>query len=207
MILILQNERNGMQVDGKAFDFCEAMWRLCDDVCERHAEFRHVDMGRVAVTFSQTRSPSLWGLQAKLTPLRFEHGSLFCVREGRRWTIQRVFHNGQEMLYLLTFYLPRFLNLSYEEKLVTVFHELYHISPEFNGDIRRFSESCYIHTGSQAAYDLRMAAFVRQYLRKQPPENLRRFLKYNFDRLNRCAGAIVGRRLITPRLIPVNDAA
>ena len=33
-----------------------------------------------------------------------------------------------------------FLDQTFEEKLVTVFHELYHISPAFDGDLRRLIE-------------------------------------------------------------------
>ena len=192
---------------GQSFDFCTAMRRFCEDVCGRHPEFRHVDMNRVVVTFAQTRSPVEWGMQAKLTPMRFENGATSLNRNGRQWTIQRLFHGGQEMLYVLTFYLPRFLNQTYMEKLVTVFHELYHISPAFDGDIRRFAGSCYMHTGSQASYDRQMQKFVSQYLRMRRPAALRAFLRYDFQGLRRANGPIVGLRLPVPRLIPLDDAA
>ena len=190
----------------RTFDFCGAMWRLCDDICRCHKEFRHIDMQRVVVTFAQTRSPVSWGMQARLTPLRFEGGSLFQVREGKHWTVQRLFHDGREMLYVLTFYLPRFLNLPYHEKLVTVFHELYHIGPAFDGDIRRFSGSCYMHTTSQAEYDRQMGIYVRQYLRLGRPEGLRAFLKLDFGKLCQARGQVIGLRINIPRLIPLKDA-
>lgn len=191
----------------KTFDFCEAMRGLCVDVCLHHPEFRHIDMSRVVVTFAQTRSPVEWGMQAKLTPMRFHNGALTEERDGRTWTVQRLIHGGTEMLYILTFYLPRFLNQSYMEKLVTVFHELYHVSPKFDGDIRRFSGACYMHTGSQAGYDRQMEKFVRQYLKKRSATTLRNFLKYNFSGLQSAFGSVVGLRLPTPRLIPWDDAA
>ena len=190
-----------------SFDFCAAMKRFCVDVCARHPEFRHIDMNRVVVTFAQTRSPVEWGMQAKLTPLRFENGALTERRDGKTWTVQRLIHNGQEVLYILTFYLPRFLNLSYMEKLVTVFHELYHVSPKFDGDIRRFEGACYMHTGSQAGYDRQMEKYVRQYLRMKVPTELRGFLRYNFVQLKRACGHVVGLRVPVPRLIPLSDAA
>jgi len=164
-------------------------------------------MSRVVVTFAQTRSPVEWGMQAKLTPLRFERGSLTQRRGQQNWTVQRLFHQGQEMFYILTFYLPRFLNLSYKEKLITVFHELYHISPAFDGDIRRFEGSCYMHTGSQASYDQQMEKYVKQYLRMRAPANLRTFMRYDFHELRRVRGSVVGLRLPIPRLIRLEDAA
>lgn len=191
----------------KHFDFCRAMRALCDDICERHAEFRHIRMPEVAVTFAQTRSPVSWGMQAKLTPLRFEGGRLTTQRNRRTWTVQRVFANGQEMLYILTFYLPRFLNLPFEEKLITVFHELYHIAPQFNGDIRRFAGACYVHTGSQKEYDRQMAVFARAWLQQRPPASLVDFLRLDFRALCRVYGSVVGVKVAIPRLIPVDDAA
>lgn len=194
-------------VSGSSFNFCMAMRQFCVDVCLRHSEFQHIDMSRVVVTYAQARSSVEWGMQAKLTPMRFERGQMTEQRDGQTFTVQRVFHNQKEMLYILTFYLPRFLNQSYMEKLVTVFHELYHISPQFNGDIRRFSGPCYMHTGSQAEYDRLMARFVRQYLRGGAPESLRRFMKFDFQSLQKSFGQVVGLRIPIPRIIRVDDAA
>lgn len=191
----------------RQFDFCIAMQRLCTDICHRHAEFQHVRMHEVAVTFAQTRSPVEWGIQAKLTPMRFAGGATWEKRGRRIWTVQRVFSHGREMLYILTFYLPRFLNLSFEEKLVTVFHELYHIGPQFDGDIRRFDGACYMHTSSQKAYDRQMEVFVREYLRTKPDDRLFSFLRYDFRDLQSCFGNVVGLRINVPRLIPLDEVA
>ena len=65
------------------FDFCRAMTLLCEDICVRHPEFSHVRMSHVPVTFAQARSPVEWGVQARLTPLRFEGGSPVERRKGR----------------------------------------------------------------------------------------------------------------------------
>lgn len=189
------------------FDFCQAMTALCEDICQRHPEFQHISMERVAVTFAQARSPVEWGVQARLTPLRFQGGATVERRKGRLWTVQKVHHRGQEALYLLTFLLPRFLNLPFDEKLITIFHELYHISPEFNGDIRRFGGACYVHTGSQKNYDRQMAVFAQQYLKMNNPEALVRFLRLDFQELQRQVGAVVGLRIAIPRLIPLDKVA
>jgi len=116
-----------------------------------------------------------------------------------------LYQDGEEMLYILTFYLPRFLNLSLDEKLVTVFHELYHISPAFDGDIRRFSGTCYMHTGSQADYDRQMAVYAKEYLALLPKSQFPEYLRYDFAGLRRCYGAIVGLRLAVPRLIALES--
>lgn len=189
-----------------AFDFTGNMWRLCDDITTRLEAFQHIDMSRVAVCFTQARSRVLHGLQAKLTPLRFAGGDLHTVRQGRRYTVQRVYVGGQEMLYLLTFVLPRFLQQSFKEKFVTVLHEMYHISADFNGDIRRFGGRYHVHSHSQKEYDLQMELLAREYLAMSPPAELFDFLRVDFRELQRQHREIVGLQVPIPKLVPVNEA-
>ena len=185
----------------KPFDFTAAVEAVCRDMCGRLDAFGHIDLDRVAICFAQTRSRATHGIQAKLTPLRFEHGGLFSNRNGETWTLQRVFLAQREMLYLLTFYLPRFLDQSFEEKLITILHELYHISPKFNGDIRRFQGRCHAHSNSQKEYDRWMAEFAKQYLAMRPAAKLLRFLKNDFRTLKERHGQVIGLQVPIPRLI------
>jgi predicted metallopeptidase len=188
------------------FDFTRAMRVLCEDVAVRLPQFAHLRIDEIAVTFAQTRRRVPHGLQAKLTPLRFEDGSLVTRRSGRTWTVERLYEGDREMLYILTFYLPRFLDHSFREKLITVFHELYHISPAFNGDIRRMDGRYHVHTHSQQEYDREMDRLVEQYLRRSPPPELFDFLKLNFRGLCGRYGAVIGKRLPTPKLIELPAA-
>lgn len=105
------------------------------------------------------------------------------------------------MLYILNFYLPRFMDLSLTEKVTTIFHELWHISPEFNGDIRRFSGRCHAHSHSEKAYDAAMRVMADQWLALQPPPEKYAFLRYSFDELNRQHGPVIGVRVAHPKLI------
>ncbi len=189
------------------FDFTAAMRRLCDDITQRVAEFEHVRMDQVAVTFAQARRRVSYGLQAKLTPLRFEGGELVTRRRGRMWTIQRWYAGELEMLYILTFYLPRFLEQSFHEKLITVMHELYHISPGFDGDIRRLPGHYHVHSHSQAEYDRQMDDLVNRYLAANPPETLYRFLQVSFRELTARHGSVVGIRVPIPKLLPLSKSA
>jgi predicted metallopeptidase len=202
----MTGHRQGDGVDGGPFDFTRAIGRLCDDISGRLDEFLHIDMSRVAVTFAQTRRSVSHGLQAKLTPMRFEGGALTSRRRGRTWTVQRLHLGGREMLYILTFYLPRFLDQSFQEKMVTVLHELYHISPQFDGDIRRMHGRYHVHSHSQKEYDLQMEQFADRYLAMNPPEVLHSFLNDNFSTLSRRHGGVVGLRVPIPKLIPLSDA-
>ncbi|WP_242688201.1 putative metallopeptidase [Alienimonas californiensis] len=193
----------GSKSQAEPFDFTLAMRRLCEDVCDSLPEFAHIDMRRVAVTFAQAKKRVPHGLQAKLTPLRFEDGATTTVRRGVTYAAPTL-HDGQvELLYVLTFYLPRFLDHTPQEKLTTVLHELHHVSPDFNGDIRRFPGRCYAHSHSQAQYDAEMAILADRYLEHGPPGWVDRFLGSRFADLKSRHGAVVGLKLPIPKLIPV----
>jgi predicted metallopeptidase len=165
---------------------------------------KHIDLTRVAFSFCQTRRAVSHGMYASLTPLRFAGGALETVRRGRRWRIPRlVDRDGREMLYILNFYLPRFLNLPLEAKLATIVHELWHIGPRFDGDLRRFGGRCYAHSGSQNRYDAHVAALAKRWLTLGPPEPLYDFLRDDYQELVRRYGRIYGQRFRAPRLVPV----
>lgn len=189
------------------FDFTTAIRRLCLDITQRMPEFRHIRMEQMAVAFAQARRRVNHGLQAKLTPLRFEQGRLTTRRYGRDWTVQRLFQGDREMLYILTFYLPRFLDHTFQEKMITVLHELYHVSPAFDGDIRRLEGHYHVHSHSQAEYDREMDRFAKKYLAMDPPPELFSFLRYNFRQLHDHFGGVVGVRVPIPKLIPLAKSA
>ena len=95
------------------------------------------------------------------------------------------------------------MDIDFREKLVTVFHELWHISPEFNGDIRRHAGRCFAHTHSQKEYDAEMEKLVNIWLNLSPPAECISFLENDFRRLASNHGPIFGLRVTQPRLIPV----
>lgn len=188
------------------FDFPAQMRVLCGEIVGRTAELAHVDLARVAIGTVQIKKPVRHGVQATLTPLRFIGGTTQTVRRGRKWAIDRLVDpEGREYLYLLRFYLPRFLEHALDEKLTTVFHELWHISPEFDGDIRRHAGRCHVHTHSQREYDEAMRALVVAWLRTDPPRESYAFLEHNFRGLERQFGAVYGRRIPSPRLRPIRE--
>jgi hypothetical protein len=161
-------------------------------------------MSRVAISFVQTRKPVPHGTYATLTPLRFEGGEPEMVRSGRRYRLQRLLDDSsREMLYLLSFYLPRFLDLAPGAKLSTILHELWHISPRFDGDVRRFRGRCYAHSGSQKRYDAHAERLAKRWLAMQPPATIYAFLEHDFRGLVRRHGKVFGQRIRAPKIIPV----
>lgn len=184
------------------FDFTANMRNVCEALVEGLPELDHIDLRRVALTFAQARNRSQFGTYATLTPMRFEGGSLYTQRRGRRYTVRRLYTtDGTELLYILTFYLPRFMDVDLGEKLSTVLHELWHISPAFDGDIRRFSGRCYAHSASQKNYDDEMDRLASRWLATSPPESVYGFLRYRFDELAARCGPVFGAKIKHPKLV------
>jgi predicted metallopeptidase len=143
------------------------------------------------------------GLQARLTPLRFENGAIARLHRGRPFQVQRFFQDGREILYVVTFCLPRFLNRDFEDKFVTIFHELFHTSPLFDGDLRRHPGRFSLHTSSQKRYDQEMTAMAREYLNSGADARLHGFLRLNHAQLRERHQRVVGHVVPRPKLIPV----
>lgn len=196
--------RSNLSMDA-GLDFTAQMRRLCDDMIRRLPELGHIDLDRVALSFCQVRKAASHGMYASLTPLRFAGGRTETVRHGRRWGIQRFLDSsGCEILYLLKFYLPRYLDLPFTEKLTTVVHELWHISPRCDGDLRRYRGRCYAHTGSQRHYDELATELAKRWLSLDPPLPVYEFLRYDFRQLLARHGKVYGRRIPSPKLFPLD---
>jgi predicted metallopeptidase len=191
--------------DGQPFDFCGHVRRLCADIVQRCGDLAHIDVSRLLFNITQARSGQTHGLQARVTPLRFRHGLLERRRDGVLYQVQRYVVDGKDMLYLVTFCLPRFLDQSFEDKFITLFHELYHISPAFEGDLRRHDGRCAIHSQSKRAYDARMAVLARAYLAGGAAKALHAFLKLDFAQLAYRHGSVVGVVVPRPRLLPLPE--
>lgn len=177
------------------FHFTDSIRVVCDDICLRLAEFHHVRMTQVGVSICQTRGVDEYGVFASLTPL----GVLRNTRTGaivRRSSSQPILdEHRRPILYLLTFYMPRFQNLPLREKFDTIIHELYHIGEEFDGDLRRFQGRCYAHGSSRKKYDRIIRELVEKWLSKDPPLEVWEFLQYDFKQLVAQRGRVVGTKI------------
>jgi hypothetical protein len=189
------------------FDFTRQMRMVCADMVARLPELAHVDLARVAISFSQARKQSTSGLYASLTPMRFAGGTRAEKRRGRYYTSQTLRDShDREMLYILSFCLPRFMDLEFREKLATILHELWHIGPRFDGDIRRHAGRCYAHSASQQRYDAAMLALADRWLAAGPAETCYEFLRGRFEDLQRQYGRVYGWRVTRPKLLPITAA-
>jgi hypothetical protein len=83
---------------------------------------------------------------------------------------------------------------------VTVCHELYHISPAFDGDLRRFPGRNYAHGSSRKRYNELVAEIVDEYLHERDEGTLPPFFSCDMAGLRREFTTIVGRKMPAPRL-------
>ncbi len=169
--------------------------RLIRDIVRRCDTFRHIDCQALLTSLSKARSRRSSGDVAQLLPMRFEGGSRERTVRGLRYEIVPLYLNGHEILYVISFVVPRFWELDLQSKLVTTFHELYHVNPEFNGDIRRFPGRNYAHGRSRRQYDERMAELVAEYREQNPPQDLLDLLALDSGELRARYREITGRRI------------
>ncbi len=180
------------------------MERLIRDIASRVPELNHIEPSRVLVCVASTRGKGIHGTYAKIHPLRFPGGerTMETKRGSKRvvYSMPAVAHRGMDMLYVVYFLVPRFLNLPRREKLITIFHELYHISPAFDGDIRRFPGKNYAHGRSRKEYNALVAGLVDDYLQKLEDESLTDFLEGDMKAMRTGYKLIIGRKFPVPRI-------
>jgi len=180
------------------FNYTEALERLIADIVERVPEFRHVEVDRLLVACARSRDNGPVGTYGKIVPLRFEAGERE-RRIGRHtYEMPALCHGGREILYLIYFFMPRFGDLPYRQGLETVVHELYHVSPRFDGDIRRFPGRNYAHGASQKRFNAAVAALTDRYLAAGEPVAAG-FLQHTTAELRHAHGSLMGRRVTLPR--------
>jgi predicted metallopeptidase len=187
------------------FDFTGNMTLLVKDIVKIHPYFSHIKPENILVVVSPSNGSS-HGVVAKLRPLRFNEGSKTRVIRGSEYVVPEININGNNILYVLYFLLPRYLNYGkLENKVATVLHELHHISPLFNGDIRRFDGKNYAHGNSREKYDELINIYTREYLDSTANPELNIFLKYKYSEIRRRYGAVYGNMIRIPRSRPVNS--
>jgi len=166
---------------GPSVDLSAHLAALSADLCRQVPELSHIDPNRILFCISRSRADGTHGTYARIAPLRFAEGRTEVTRRRGRYLEtyrQAPFrHEGREILYLIYLMVPRFLRLSFEQKLSTVLHELYHISERCDGDIRRFSGRNFAHGASRQSYNRRIAELSAYYRSRGPDPALLEFLR------------------------------
>jgi len=145
---------------------------LCKDVRLRVPELEHLAPERILFALSRSRAQGSQGTYARIVPLRFAGGERELQRRRGRfretWRLPLLHHEGQEILYLVQIMVPRFFRLTRREKLATLLHELYHVSPRCDGDLRRFPGRNYAHGHSRKVFQKQVESLLDHYLAAGP---------------------------------------
>ena len=176
---------------------------LCRHLTESLPELSHIDPEQVLFAIARSRAEGRHGLLARIAPLRFAGGVRELTRRRGPWRetyrMPTLCHDGREIRYLVTVFVPRFLRLPFAEKLATVIHELYHISAACDGDIRRFPGRNFAHGSSRAGFDRIVARLADTYLQSSPPPDLLAFLHLEESAWQGGALRLTGLRVPIPR--------
>ena len=154
-------------------------------------EFGHVKLTGMILSLTQCRKNSYHGVYAAVKPLRFESGNREKTRGKYRYVWPKFVIDGYLKLYQMIFYIPRCLDVSFEDKLLTIIHEMYHISPRFNGDLRRFPGKNYAHGHSRDEFDKALIPIKNKALKKFDFKQFD-FMVLNFKQLREKYDSIVG---------------
>lgn len=201
-------ERSGVadtlfaDVEPTQWDFNQAMAALVADIIQVIPEFSHYRSQQIAISAAYSRSSRRSGVLAYVLPLRYDHGSPVELRKQgcliQHWAMPVMNHNGEELLYIVYFLLPRFLKLSFRDRLETVIHELYHIHPRFNGDLRRFTGRNRLH-GNMKQFDKKVSELTDAYLYHGSSPSLLSVMRCRYDAILKQFGAISAHQWVEPK--------
>ena len=189
-------------------------YNLTDDIAAvvhllalRVPRLAHVVPGQILHGVVQARNRSRYGVYAQCHGLRFRHGKREQHnRDGTAWVWPDIRVGGRQVLYYISYFMPRFMDQPPRQRLHTLLHELYHIAPRFNGDLRRFAGRNEFHGNSRADFDGVVDDLLQEALVHLDAERFP-FLRLGFDELTARFGAVVGARLknFSPRRVPAAE--
>jgi predicted metallopeptidase len=131
-----------------------AVKRLIRDAARRLPELSHIRASRILVVAGDARRAS----RATIRPAHFKETGRR-ARGGREKPLIAV--KGRKILYVVTLRPLWFVDSSLAERVATILHELYHVSPRFDGTLHRARRHSRI---PRASYDLRVRSLLRRYL-------------------------------------------
>ena len=179
---------------------------IIHDMIKATEEFRKFDMNRILVCCASNRRDGRGAIYGKLLPMRFKDGSSIIKHNDKYYTIPKLKVNDFEIFYIIYFYIPRFFDLSAKDKIKVMFHELYHISPDFNGDIRRMGKFKSAHGHSRKAFEEKYIEYAENFFKDIKDTPYCNFLAMNTEDLKKYFEKIKYRRIkqIKPVLLDTN---
>jgi len=111
-------------------DFTQAVQALIAHVAQTERAFAHVDPSKIVVISGEARRAS----RGTVKPLSFRAGRRVDSL-GRRKPLVKL--GGRQMLYSITLRPLFFRRSTPRQRVATVLHELFHISPRFDGTLHQ----------------------------------------------------------------------
>ena len=143
----------------------QAINALIRDAARNIPEFAHIKPSRILVVAGEARRAS----RGTVKPLAFAGAKSVDRTTGRKKPIVRV--QGKRMLYSIPLRPLFFRHSTPQERVETILHELFHVSPAFDGTLDRTRR--HERMGPNFARSLR--PIVRRYLKQCPSSVLEAF--------------------------------
>ena len=153
-----------MPPSSRPLNLNRAIRALMRDLASRSPEFAHLVPAKVLVVAGEARRAS----RGSVKPLAFARGKSKDA-SGARKPVVRV--DGRRMLYCVTLRPLFFRDSRPEQRIETLLHELYHVSPAFDGTL----DPARRHARLGRKFSRSFRPLLRRYLRNCPPEVLAPF--------------------------------
>ncbi len=183
----------------ESINITDVLTLIIQDIQKRVETFSFLDMDRLTVCIASNRKNSRGGIYGKLVPLHFENGAKQVTYRGKIYSMPTVIRDSIRQKYLIYFYMPKFFDLDAREKLRVIFHELYHISPDFNGDIRRMTKGKAAHGHSRKHFDSHFENELEIFFNYIKDTPYIRFLQLTGKDLFMIFNNVKGRRMKLPK--------
>jgi len=141
---------------------------LISNIISKLDEFSHIDLNRIILSLKSSPKKEINSYYAEIKCLN-NSANIKEVngRLTKHYYCQSLLKNGIPANYIIFFTIPDFINLDYKEKLITIMHELYHISPSFNGELRLFNNKKCLHGKYPDKYDEYMNYLAEIFLKQE----------------------------------------
>lgn len=188
-----------------AINITDCLTAITASVINSSPLFCNFDINRILICTSSNKSNSRGNIYGKLVPLKFKNGEDTLRYNNKYYKMPSIKFNDNTLLYVIYFYVPKFFDLSVKDKLNVIFHELYHINQDFNGDIRRMGEFKKAHGFSRKNFDLNYEDELNSYynLLKQNDKAFS-FLNMNMDSIKKNYTKIYSQKMKLPKPYIVN---
>ncbi len=135
-------------------NFNQAVRSLLKHVSATMPEFSHIRPSRILVVGGEARRAS----RGTVKPL------VYSAKGRRQKSIVRI--KGRRMLYCITLRPLFFRSSTPQARIETLLHELFHISPAFDGTLDQGRR----HAAAGKRFERKLRPIVKRYLTRCPPE-------------------------------------